>query len=101
MKRTIPVIAALALGCGSAGGSGRFSLQSTATGKEYGPVECAPGKHIAIGDANFTSGTTVVQKMCGKCRMLVSVSSRPGQRCPHCFAYWSGEQTQFGGLSGW
>jgi hypothetical protein len=34
----------------------------------------------------------LVDKQCSACGRSVSMSSRAGQRCPHCRAYWSGEK---------
>jgi hypothetical protein len=37
----------------------------------------------------------VMSKSCSNCGASVSLSSRVGEQCPHCGAYWSGEQTRY------
>lgn len=42
----------------------------------------------------------MVAKRCGRCGASVPLSSRVGQRCPSCGAYWGRESTQFGSRFG-
>jgi len=39
-----------------------------------------------------SSGVTVAKK-CGSCGRHVPSSSRSGERCPYCHAYWGAERT--------
>lgn len=43
------------------------------------------------GGSPYTS-TFLTSKSCSACGRSVSLSSSPGQRCPHCGAYWSTER---------
>ncbi len=40
-------------------------------------------------------GSLTLSKHCSACGKIVSNSSRAGQRCPHCGAYWSTELRRY------
>jgi hypothetical protein len=43
------------------------------------------------GTSGGYGGTYISSKSCSACGKNVPLTSRPGQRCPHCGAYWSTE----------
>jgi predicted RNA-binding Zn-ribbon protein involved in translation (DUF1610 family) len=47
------------------------------------------------GTSGSTYTTTSISKNCSACGKSVSNSSAAGQRCPHCGAYWSSENTRY------
>lgn len=71
---------------------------------EYGYLEPravldANGEKLSLDDyrssspGNTGSGLTLIEKSCGACGKSVPLSSKVGDRCPHCGVVW-GHETQ-------
>ncbi len=61
------------------------------------------GMAAAIAPPKVAHAQTVLWKQCSRCNRTVPITSRVGQDCPYCGAYWGSEQTQYvpgGGTSG-